>query len=404
MSFPPSLGKPAPALPTPTVLTIAAAFLHLGCTAFGGLAMLEPMRRRLVEKQKWLQPQEFLDGLALCQMLPGATVVQMAAYAGYRLRRTPGALAAAVGFVLPAFVFMTGLSYLYFHYGAVPWVQAVSRGLNAMVIALLLQALWRFGLSLGRGWPEWLVVGLTFLALALRANYLLVFLGAGLIRLSLAWGRREENQPHPGENPAPTPPGVRRLVLQAAAGLAVVSLLVVGLRHWDLILGRMALIFLKIGAISFGGGFVMIPILQWEVVNHWHWLTIRQFLDGILLSFATPGPLIILAAFVGFWVKGLVGAAVATFGIFLPPIAFIIMLYPYYQNLKEARWMRPVLQGILAALVGMLLLVTWQMSVSAVNSFPDLAILAGAALALMVFELDLLWVAAAVAGISLLIY
>ena len=121
---------------------IAAVFLHLGCTAFGGLAMLEPMRRRVVEKQNWLQPQEFLDGLALCQMLPGATVVQMAAYAGYRLRRTPGALTAAAGFVLPAFVLMTGLSYLYFHYGAVPWVKAVSRGLNAMVIALLLQALW----------------------------------------------------------------------------------------------------------------------------------------------------------------------------------------------------------------------------------------------------------------------
>ena len=166
----------------------------------------------------------------------------------------------------------------------------------------------------------------------------------------------------------------------------------------------MAMIFLKIGAVSFGGGFVMIPILQWEVVTNLHWLTIRQFLDGILLSFVTPGPLIILAAFVGFWVKGLVGAAVATFSVFLAPIACIIILFPFYQNLKEARWMRPVLQGILAALVGMLLLVTWQMGVSALHSFPDLAILAGAAMALTVFKVDLLWVAAAVAGISLLIY
>ena len=156
-------------MPTPSILEIAAVFLHLGCTAFGGLAMLEPMRRRVVEKQNWLQPLEFLDGLALCQMLPGATVVQMAAYVGYRLRRTPGALSAAAGFVLPAFVLMTGLSYLYFHYGALPWVKAISRGLNAMVIALLLQALWRFGRSLGRGWPDWLVACLTFLALAFQA-------------------------------------------------------------------------------------------------------------------------------------------------------------------------------------------------------------------------------------------
>ena len=391
-------------MPTPSILEIGAVFLHLGCTAFGGLAMLEPMRRRVVEKQNWLQPQEFLDGLALCQMLPGATVVQMAAYAGYRLRRTPGALTAAAGFVLPAFVLMTGLSYLYFHYGAVPWVKAISRGLNAMVIALLLQALWRFGRSLGRGWPEWLVACLTFLALALQAPYLLVLVTAGLLRLALAGGWGERTNPLTGETAAENRPSARRLVLQVVAGLAMVSLLVVGLSHWDLILGRMVMIFLKIGAVSFGGGLVMIPILQWEVVAHWHWLTIRQFLDGILLSFVTPGPLIILAAFVGFWVKGLVGAAVATFSVFLPPIACIIILFPFYQNLKEARWMRPVLQGILAALVGMLLLVTWQMGAIALHSFPDLAILAGALLALTVFKVELLWVAAAVAGISLLIY
>ena len=362
------------------------------------------MRRRVVEKQDWLQPQEFLDGLALCQMLPGATVVQMAAYVGYRLRRTPGALSAAAGFVLPAFVLMTGLSYLYFHYGALPWVKAISRGLNAMVIALLLQALWRFGRSLGRGWPGWLVACLTFLALAFQAPYLPVLVGAGLLRLALSGGWGERNHPASGETAAENRPRTGRLVLKVAAGLAMVSLLVAGLSHWDLILGRMVMIFLKVGAVSFGGGFVMIPILQWEVVSHWHWLTTRQFLDGILLSFVTPGPLIILAAFVGFAVRGLVGAAAATFSIFLIPIAAIIILFPFYQNLKEGRWMRPVLQGMLAALVGMLLLVTWQMGASALNSFSDLAILAGAVLALTVFEVDLLWVAAAVAGISLLIY
>jgi chromate transporter len=366
--------------------------------------MLEPMRRRVVEQQQWLHPQEFLDGLALCQMLPGATVVQMAAYAGYRLQRTPGALAAAAGFILPAFVLMTGLSYLYFHYGAVSWVQAVSRGLNAMVIALLFQALWRFGLSLGRGWPEWLVVGLTFTALALRANYLLVFLGAGLLRLVLAWGRPEATPTIPGKNTALNPPRAGRLALKVIAGLGGVSLLGLWLGYWDPVLARMAIIFLKIGTVSFGGGFVMIPILQWEVVNHWHWLTLRQFLDGILLSFVTPGPLIILAAFVGFWVKGLAGALIATCSIFLPPIAFIIALFPYYQKIKEARWMRPVLQGILAALVGMVALVTWQMGASALQGFSDLVILAAAVTALMVFKVDLLWVALAVAGISLRLY
>jgi chromate transporter len=389
---------------TPSILSIAAAFLHLGSTAFGGLAMLEPMRRLVVEKQQWLQPQEFLDGLALCQLLPGATVVQMAAYAGYRLRRTPGALAAAAGFVLPAFVFMLCLSYLYFHYGAVPWVKAVSRGLNAMVIALIFQALWGFGRSLGRGWPGWVVAGLTFLALALNAPYLPVFLGAGLLRLALSRVQGEMDQPPAGVTTSTHRPGTGHLVFQVVAGLAAVSLLVVGLSRWDFILSRLALIFLKIGTVSFGGGFVMIPILQWEVVSHWQWLTTKQFLDGILLSFATPGPLIILAAFVGFWVRGLAGAVVATFCVFLTPIALTIILFPFYQSLKSVRWMRPVLQGILAALVGMLALVIWQMGASALHSFSDLAILAGAAVALMVFKTELWIVAAVVAGLSLLIY
>ena len=113
----------------------------------------------------------------------------------------------------------------------------------------------------------------------------------------------------------------------------------------------MAQTFLKIGVVSFGGGYAMIPILQWDVVNAWHWLTLKQFMDGILLEFITPGPIIILATFVGYRGYGLLGAGVATMAIFLPPILLIIFLTPYYQRLKEARWMRPVIQGILAALV-----------------------------------------------------
>jgi chromate transporter len=156
--------------------------------------------------------------------------------------------------------------------------------------------------------------------------------------------------------------------------------------------------------ISFGGGYVMIPILQWDVVDRLGWLTLGQFLDGILLSYVTPGPLIILAAFVGFVLRGVLGAAVGTITVFLPPILIIIFLSPYYRMFKDARWMRQMIQGILAALVGMLALVTVQMGLAAITGVATLGLMLAAAVALIAFEVNLLWVIAVAAGLSLIMF
>lgn len=395
-----------------TLRDITGSFLYLGMSAFGGLAMVEPMRRRVVEDRSWLSQTEFLDGLALCQMLPGATVVQLATYVGYRLRGALGALVAAAGFILPAFFLMLGLSFLYFRYGHLPWLQSISRGLNAMVIALLLQALWHLGRSISRHWLDLTIALLTLLALWGHGNYLLVFLSAAMLRLALEMilpssGRISvagSRQPSSGDSFPVAKPQTASFLITGLAVLFGVTSLVWILNQVDFILGQMALIFLKIGAVSFGGGYVMIPVLQWEVVERLGWLTTRQFLDGILLGYVTPGPLIILATFVGYAVKGLAGAALATVAVFLPPILCIIFLSPFYYRLKETRWMRPALQGILAALVGMLALVTAQMARLALTDWKDLALLAASATALMGFKVNLLWILGAVAGVSLLIY
>ena len=188
------------------------------------------------------------------------------------------------------------------------------------------------------------------------------------------------------------------------ATLVGLSLVVWGLINLNSDLGLMSLIFLKIGVISFGGGYAMIPILQWDMVDHLGWLTLQQFLDGILLGFVTPGPIIILATFVGYWIHGLLGAVVATVSIFLPPIAIIIFLTPFYQRIKEARLMRHVIRGILAALVGMLVLVIIQMSQAALIDVKTWAVMAGAALALIAFKVNLLWVVAATIVFSLVIF
>jgi len=270
-------------------------------------------------------------------------------------------------------------------------------------LALLLQALWRLSQAIRKHWLDALIALLALGAFGLRINFLLVFLGAGLLRMALGlWLLPVQGPGNPMV--ATVNPKLGRTLTLVTLALFGVGLAVWGLGWLQPDLGRMTRIFLKIGVVSFGGGYAMIPILQWDVVNAWHWLSLKQFMDGILLGFITPGPIIILATFVGYRVYGLWGAGVATIAVFLPPILLIIFVTPYYQRLKEARWMRPVIQGILAALVGMLALVTWQMGQAALTSAPDLLLTAGATILLIVFEVNLLWIVPAVAGLSLFIF
>lgn len=387
----------------PTIRDIFLAFLHLGATAFGGLAMIEPMRRQVVEQKKWLSHGEFLDGLALCQLLPGATVVQLATYVGQRLQGVKGGLAAAGAFVLPAFCFMMGLSVLYFHYGNLPWVQTVSRGLAAAVIALVFQTLWQLGRAIRGHWLDWAIALLTFLALWLKINYLPVLIMAVALRSSLGSRLDPLDRLPRAESPdAGALPGIT-LVRTLLMALCLTGA-VLGLFHLDRIMGQLSLIFVKIGFISFGGGYVMIPILQWDVVDHLQWLTLRQFLDGILLSYITPGPLLILAAFVGFSLKGLPGALAATVSVFLPPTLMVLLLAPFYQSIREARWMRQVIRGILAALAGFLPLVLLQMGRAALTDLKTLSVMLISAAALIALEINLLWVIAGAAVCSLLLF
>ena len=387
----------------PKVGEIFRSFLHLGLTAYGGLAMVEPIRHRVVQEKGWLTKKEFMDGLALCQIVPGATVVQLATYVGYRLQKTLGAVLAALAFILPAFFLMLGLSFLYFKYGEISWVKSVSRGLHAVVIALLLQALWRLEENVRRHWLDFGIAVLALGSLWLGLNYLLVFLGAGALRLILGW-RFAPLTNSPTEDLWTPSPESKIILAQIMATLVGLGLAVWGLWNLNSTLGLMSLIFLKIGVISFGGGYAMIPILQWDMVDHLGWLTLQQFLDGILLGFVTPGPIIILATFVGYRVHGWLGAVVATVSIFLPPIAIIIFLTPFYQRIKEARLMRQVIRGILAALVGMLVLVIIQMGQAALIDVKAWVIMAGASLALIAFKVNLLWVVAATIAISLVIF
>ncbi len=178
--------------------TLFLAFLHLGATAYGGPAMMAYLREEIVGRRQWLTEQEFREGMALCHTIPGATMMQMATYTGYRLRRLSGALVAAASFVLPAFLLMTALSAAYFTFGDLPLVRAVFRGLAAIVVAIILNACVSLARTAVHGWQGLLLVVLAFAALALGVNLLLVIVGAGLVALVLYRG-----EPAPaGKGPA----------------------------------------------------------------------------------------------------------------------------------------------------------------------------------------------------------
>lgn len=166
------------------------AFLRFGATAYGGPAMMAPLRTECVGKRRWLTEQEFKEGMALCQVIPGATMVQMAAYVGYRLRRLPGAFVAAVGFILPAFLLMTLLSTAYFRFGDIPQVRAVFRGLAAIVVAIILNAIVSLSRTAIHGWQGLILAALAFAALALHMSLVVVLLGSALVALVLFRGQR----------------------------------------------------------------------------------------------------------------------------------------------------------------------------------------------------------------------
>jgi chromate transporter len=172
-------------------------FLRLGATAYGGPAMMAYLKSDLVGKRRWLSDQEFKEGMALCQVIPGATMVQMCTYTGYRLRGIPGALAAALGFVLPAFLTMTALTALYFRAGSLPVIQALFRGLGALVVAIVLNACLTLGRTTLQGWQGIVLAALALVAMLFKAHFLIVLVGTAVLAIPLYRFARPATPPAP---------------------------------------------------------------------------------------------------------------------------------------------------------------------------------------------------------------
>ncbi|MCL4507518.1 MAG: chromate efflux transporter [Chloroflexi bacterium] len=378
------------ATPRPRVglLTILLAYLTAGFTAFG-IAII-PKLKALAVDRGWLTVDEVDEGFALVQLYPGPMMVDFSAYVGYKLRGVPGAILATLGFVLPSFVLMLILSFVYFNTGNVPWVKPMFAGLESIVVGIIAHLALDFGERVLKGRLHALIALAAFGALLFKANPVLI------VGISLALGALLLTP-----NAAPLPAAhmaapAERAPLRRWLSIGLVTVAVIAAAVYAAALlsdvGRMGLSFFKIGTVAFGNGITIMPLVQADVVDTYHWLTPAQFADGIALGQITPGPVLITAAFVGFKLGGIPGAALATFAMFAPSFAMTLIFTEVFTRLRSLRLIRGALAGVLASFVGLLTVMALQLGGIAISGPATLTLAAAALVAVRFFKLDIVWV------------
>jgi chromate transporter len=346
------------------VRTVAGVFLRLGLTSFGGpAAHVALMEEELVRKRRWLTRDEFLDLLGATNLIPGPNSTEMAIHIGRRVAGWPGFFAAGVGFTVPAVLIVTACAWAYVTYGSLPQFTAILYGVKPVVVAVIALAGWRLGRSCVKSWLL-AAVGAGACALAAAGVHELAVLGAaGAVVVVL---RRRP------PTPALLVPAVPLL---AGSGAAVAAATPFGL--WPLFL-----VFLKVGSILFGSGYVLVAFLRADLVERRGWLTEDQLLDAIVVGQVTPGPVFTTATFIGYVLGGPAGAAVATVGIFLPAFVFVALSGPLVPRLRRSPTAGAFLDGVNVASLALLAVVAVQLARASVVDVPT-ALAAVVAMALL---------------------
>jgi len=379
-----------------TFSALFRAFFRLGLTAFGGPAMVAYIRQLAVREKGWLSDNSFKQGISLCQTIPGATAMQAAAYAGLRGGRPWGAVAAYLGFGLPAFILMVVLSAAYTRTHDLPAVISLFNGLQVIVVAMVANATLNFGRRYIRI-PQDVFLGcLTAGFLALGGSPIIA------IAVSAALGLLLYRQLHcQQENAAVSldPVSHWRMVRPALllCLFAIIALLLLYLLDDELF--SLAFLMVKIDFFAFGGGYASVPLMLHEIVEVQHWMSSTVLMDGIALGQITPGPIVITATFAGYLLAGIPGAVVGTISIFTPSLFLLLLVVPYFDRLQHNPVLQRALHGILVSFVGLLLAVTLRFGVALDWNFLSFLV-AGCAFTALRLKVDILWVVIVGAGVS----
>ncbi len=360
---------------------LAAVFLRLGLTAFGGpAAHIAMMEDEAVVRRRWLTRERFLDLLGIANLLPGPSSSEVAIYLGFVRAGWLGLLAGGVCFVLPAALLVAALAWTYVRFGSLPQMTGALWGIRPIVVAIVLQAVWRLGSTAIRDRSA-LVIGIIAAALNLAGLApVWVLLVAGLAVVTMR-GRGE------GGLLALLP------ISPAAAGAA----------GSPVALASLFLVFLKIGALVFGSGYVLLAFLRTDLVERLRWLTEQQLLDAVAVGQITPGPVFTTATFIGYLLAGGRGAAAATVGVFLPAFLLVAASGPFVSRLRESHLVARLLDGVTVGALALMVVVTWQLGQAAVVDAATAALLLASVLVLWRFRLNSTWLVIAGAGIGMLL-
>ena len=340
----------------PSLAQFVLYFLRLGALGFGGpVALANSMRRDLVETRRWLTAEEYENGLALSAACPGPLAYQLAVYCGYIRFGVIGGLAVAVAFALPPFLLVLAAAALYVRFTGNWQLRALFYGIAPVVVALIVKACWNLGKRTLRAdrlaWA--FAVAACAVTVIVQRELALMFVGAGLLG-ALTFGRSA-----PAAEPAapPKPKTANALAIIPAAGA------------FSGTSAKLFLFFFKTGLLVFGSGLVIVPFLKTQVVDQYHWLGNRAFLDSVAIGMISPGPVVITATFVGYLLDGATGALAATAGIFSPPVLFTILATPLILRYAKHPRVAGFIRGVGVTVVGVLVGTTWLVGKDAIGDW-----------------------------------
>jgi chromate transporter len=381
-----------------TLGELARLFLKLGTIGVGGpAAHIALMEDEVVRRRGWLTREAFMDYLGATNLIPGPNSTELAIEIGRDRAGWPGLIVAGVAFIVPAAIIVTITAWAYVRFGSLPAALALFAGVKPVIIAIIVQALWRLGRTAVK--TTWLgvVTATAIVAVAAGVNELVVLLvAATLSSLGVALRGRAASDRVNIAIPVGVFASASRPGLGAALGAAVGVPAAVSL--WTLFA-----IFLKIGAVLFGSGYVLLAFLRADFVERLGWLTERQLLDAVAVGQVTPGPVFTTATFIGYVLGGIPGAVTATVGIFLPAFVFVAVSGPLIPRLRRSRLAGAALDGVNAASLGLMAGVTWQLGRASIVSLSSwaVAVIAGALLATRRVNAAWLVIGGAIAGIAL---
>jgi chromate transporter len=362
---------------------VVKLFLRLGATAFGGpAAHIGLMHNEVVTRRKWLTDQEFLDLVGATNLIPGPNSTEMAMHIGYLRAGRLGLILGGLCFLLPAALIVLGLAWVYVKYGSTPQAGWLLYGIKPVVIAIILQALWNLGRkalknSLLAG-VAIAVVGLYFFGINEIA---LLFFGGLVVMIVTNWSRFRGH--------------AAAFYLPISAGAAVAA----GATSFSM--AGLFFNLLKIGAVWYGSGYVLLAFLRADFVERLGWLTDQQLLDAIAIGQVTPGPLLTAATFIGYVLGGVGGAVAATAAICLPSFVFVAISNPLIPKIRKSKIAGSLLDGVNVAALGLMAAVTWQLGRASLVDLPSILLAILALAALLRFRINSVWLIAggALAGL-----